>query len=60
MNNTYWNGSKYIVTVAVSDNIIRFVEGSKLCKTYEILDTDHHGYVIDINLSTYFEEEFSN
>ena len=38
---------------------MRFVEGSKLCETNEILDTDHWGYVIDINLNDYFEEEFS-
>jgi len=60
MDNTYWNGSKCIDIVAVLENSIRFVEGSKLCETYEILDTDYCWYVIDINLNDYFNEEFSN
>ena len=60
IDNTYRNRSKYIDTVAASENIIRFLEGSKLYETYKILDTDYYGYVIDINLNAYFEEEFSN
>ena len=60
MNNAHRNRSKYIDTVAVLENIIRFVEGSKLYETYEILDTDYHGYVIDVILNAYFEEDFSN
>ena len=60
MDNTYQNGSKYIDTVAASDNMLSFVEGSKLCEIYKIVDTDHHGYMIDINFSAYFKEKFSN
>ena len=60
MDNTYWNRLKYIDTVVVLENIIRFVEGSKLCETYEILDIDHYRYMIDVNLIAYFKEEFSN
>ena len=46
--------------LVVSENILQFVEGSKLYKTNKILDTDHRRYVIDVNFSEYFEEEFSN
>ena len=41
--------------VTVSENILRFIEGSELYKTNEILDTDHKGYVININFSVYFK-----
>ena len=26
----------------------------------EILDTNHHGYVVDIDLKEYFDQEFSS
>ena len=42
--------------VAAFKNILRFVEGKKLCKTNEILDTDHRGYVIDVNFSEYLKK----
>ena len=60
MDNTYRNRLKCINSVAVSENIMRFLEGSKLCETYEILDTDHRRYIIDININGYFNKEFSN
>ena len=60
IDNTHWKRLKCINTVVVLENIIRFVEGSKLCETYEILDTNYCGYVIDINLNDYFDKEFSN
>ena len=60
MDNKYQNRLKCIDTVTASDNILSFFEGSKLCEINEILDTDHCGYVIDVNFSVYFEEEFSN
>ena len=56
----HWNRSKCFDIVAVSENIIRFVKGSKLYKTYKKFETDYCRYIIDINLNTYFEEEFSN
>ena len=60
MDNTYWDKSKYIDTIIVSDSILAFVEGCKLCEVNEILDTDYQGYIIDINLIKYFKQEFSN
>ena len=59
IDNIYQNGSKCINTVVALENIIRFAEGSKLYETYEILDTDYHRYVTDINVNAYFEKEFS-
>ena len=55
MDNIYWDGSKCIDTIAVSDSILAFVEGYKVYKVNEILDTDHQGYIIDINLIEYFK-----
>ena len=53
-------GPKCIDTIAVLDSILSFVEGYKLCEINEILDTGHHRYVVDVNLTAYFEQEFSN
>ena len=55
MDNTYWDGSKCINTIVASDSTLAFVEWCKLCEVNEILDTDHRGYIIDVNLIEYFE-----
>ena len=60
MDNTYKYSSKYTDIIAVLDSILSFVEGCKLYKINEVIDTDHWGYVVNINLIDYFEEEFSN
>ena len=55
MDNTYQDRSKYIDTIVVLDSILAFVEGCKLCKVNKILDTDHQGYIVDVNLIEYFK-----
>ena len=32
----------------------------KLFKTYKTINTNHRGYMIDIDLEEFFNEEFSN
>ena len=60
MDNTYRDGSKYIDTITASESILSFIEGCRLYKVNEILDTDHHRYVVDIDLKEYFDQEFSS
>ena len=60
MDNTYRDGSKCIDTIAASESILSFVEGCRLHEINEILNTDHCGYVVDINLKEYFDQEFSS
>ena len=55
MDNTYRDGSKCIDTIAASESILSFVEGCRLYEINEILDTDHHRYVVDIDLKEYFD-----
>ena len=43
-------GSKCIDSIAVSYNLMKFVERSKLCKINEIINTDHRSYIIDLNI----------
>ena len=43
-------GSRCIDSINVSYDLIEFVEGSKLCKINEIINTDHRSYVIDLNI----------
>jgi hypothetical protein len=43
-------GSRCIDSIAVSYNLIEFVEGSKLYETNKIINTDNRSYVIDLNI----------
>ena len=60
IDNTYRDRSKYIDTIAASESILSFVEGCRLYEINEILDTNHRGYIIDIDLKEYFDQEFSS
>ena len=57
---TYEFGSKYINLLAVIGRLLEFINGSKMIDFKEYITTDHQGYIVDINLIAYFEEEFSN
>ena len=59
LDNTHKNGTKCIDAIAASDNIMSFIEGCILCETNEIIDTNYRGYMVDIDLNTYFDEDFS-
>ena len=50
LDHTYRDRSKCIDSVAVTPNIIRYAEGSKLLEIDAIFEIDHWLYMIDINL----------
>ena len=50
LNYTFIVGSKWIDSIAISYDLIEFVEGSKLYKTNVIINTDYRSYVIDLNI----------
>ena len=60
MDNRYRDRSKCIDTIAASESILSFVEEYRLYEINRILDTDHCGYVVDIDLKEYFDQEFSS
>ena len=60
MDKTYVHGSNPIDTIAMSEGLLEYVEGSKLLSHNEIVNTDHRAYVVDVNLEGYFEDEMSS
>ena len=54
INNTYITGSKLIDSIIVSLNVIDYIKGYKLLKANEIIITNHHSYIVDINFKRYF------
>ena len=59
MNHTYSRGIKCIDSIVETPSTRKYVEGSSLRETNEIINTDHQSHVIDINLEECFKEEFS-
>ena len=53
-------GSKYIDSAVMTQNLLDFVEGSKLLEANEVTISDHRALLIDINLEEYFEETMSS
>ena len=43
----------------VSEGMLNVAEGIELIECNKIVDSDHFGYLTDLNLETYFEEEFN-
>ena len=56
---TYIGGSRYTDSIEGTQNILDFVEGSKLLEANEITILDYHAFVININMESYFEEILS-
>ena len=52
-------GTKCIDYVLVSEGMLNVAEGIELIECNKIVDSDHFGYLTDLNLETYFEEEFN-
>ena len=52
--------SKCIDSIAASYNLMKFVEGSQLHDTNEIINIDYRSYVIDMNIDLYFEVNIRN
>ena len=42
----------------VTLEILEYVEGSKLHERHEIIDIDYRLYIVDIDLESYFKENF--
>ena len=59
LDSTHINGSKCIDSIAMTVNLIDFVEESILLESCEIIPSNHHGYIIDLNLEDYFEESLT-
>ena len=60
LDSTHIAGSKHIDSITVSCNLIKFAEGSRLCKTNEITTIDHRSYVADLNIKKYFKTEIGS
>ena len=54
-DNTFIEGSKCIDFVLVTSSVIKFIKGCELINYDQIIETDHQGYLFDINLEQYFE-----
>jgi len=59
LDSTHINSSKYIDSIAMTVNLIDFVEESILLESCEIIPSNHHRYIIDLNLEDYFKESLT-
>ena len=60
LDRTYKNGTEWVDSITRTDDILKWIKESRLCKNNEVFDTDHRLYIIDINLEQYFDEKVSN
>ena len=51
--------TKCMDSIVVTPNLRKYMEGSRLIETNEILNIDHRSCGIDAHLEAYFQEEFS-
>ena len=54
-DNTHIEGTKCIDFVAVSNSVVEFIDACELINFNQFIETDHRGYLVDINLELYFE-----
>ena len=59
MDNTHQIESKYIDTIAATENILEVIEGCKLVKAKDIILNYHRAYIVDINFEEYFQKKLS-
>ena len=52
-------GSRLIDSIAVSEGLVEFIQGSKLLPYNEIVWSDYRDYAIDVNFEEYFNVEMS-
>ena len=57
MDNTFVWGLKPIDTVAIMSELMKYIKGCKLIYENKMVLLDHHGYIIDINFKSYFNEQ---
>jgi len=60
LDKTNVNGSLPIDSIAASQGIYEYIEGCRLVENNEIVHTDHRGYLVDVNLEEYFNDELSS
>jgi len=53
-DNTYIIETKYIDFVAATSGLINNIEGCELINYNQIIQSNHRGYLIDLNLEQYF------
>jgi len=59
MDNTNVNGSHPIDSIAATREISDYIEGCQMVDNNDIIYTDHRGYLVDINLEDYFNDQLS-
>ena len=59
MDKTYIRSSSLTDSVALSSEIIDYVEGIQLLSHNDIVISDHQSCLIDINIEEYFNDQFS-
>ena len=57
---TYKRGTKCIDSIAVSDGLQAQIEGCKIIEWNKIIDTDHQGIMVDINIEQFFGREIND
>ena len=55
----YECGSKCVDFVLGTEGVMNIVDGIELIECNEKVDSDHRGYLIDVNLEEFFESSFS-
>ena len=60
MDKTSKKGSQTIDSIAASEGVMEYVEGSKLLDFNDIVFTDHRRYITDVNIEEYFGTQLSN
>ena len=48
------NGLKCIDSIAISIDLLSYIEGSTITETNEIIISDYRGYIFDLSLEDYF------
>ena len=56
---TFECGKKCVDYVLVSEGMLNVVEGIELIECNEIVDSDHRGWLTNVNLETHFGEDFN-
>ena len=56
---THKMGSKQIDAVLVTSELIQAIVGCKLTDFNDIINTDHRGFIFDINIKDYFDVDSS-
>jgi len=60
IDNTFIRGSKLIDTITMSNGIIQYIKECRLIEENAIVLSDHHVYLVDVNLEQYFSKQFSS